>query len=81
MTWRVLFDAGPAQSLRKADPGFVRPIRAARTGLALQGLSRALAGLWVFDAGDRCLLLDIRRRNRVVIALTPEEHRGCPGHQ
>jgi len=40
MTWRVLFDAGPARSLRKSDPGFVRPIRAARTGLAEDPASR-----------------------------------------
>ena len=37
---------------------------------------------WVlFNAGDRCQLLDIRRGNLVVIALSLEEHRGSPGHQ
>jgi len=43
MMWRVLFDAGPARSLRKSDPGFVRPIRAARTGLAEDPASRCKA--------------------------------------
>ena len=76
--WQIEFDPDARRSLRKLDSQIARRIAKALFQLCdlddptsrCKALSGPLTGLWRLRVGDYRVVLDIRRRELVIVALT-----------